>query len=189
MIADKELLNWQKDWQTQTEPLPELKRKIKRQNLRTLAAAATMAVFLVASTTSALLWHRAFVAGLATGLWSVALCVGSYAWWVRRGAWKPTAQTTRAYVELLYKRAVARARILRFAFYFLLAATALWAAGLAWNWNVVSARGALILLAMVAELFLFRHLRQRQVRAIEKAKALVHETCGQPDISESTERQ
>ena len=36
MTSDLELETWQREWQEQTEPLPELKKKIKRQNLQTV---------------------------------------------------------------------------------------------------------------------------------------------------------
>jgi hypothetical protein len=180
--TDAELETWQREWRDQTEPLPELKKKIKRQNLRTFAAVVAICVCLVFSTVSALRGHSSFMAGLATGLWFASLSMGGYAWRVRRGSWRPTAQTTLAYAELAYQRALAKARILRFAFYFLLTATILYAGFVAWEaaWHArtFSGKGLLLLVlaGMVAELFLFRHLARRQKKEIEKTGKLLEVT-------------
>jgi len=176
VTVDTELETWQREWRDQTEPLPELKKKIKRQNLRIVAAIAAVGVCLVSSTTQALRGRSSFMGGLAAGVWLASLLMGGYAWWVRRGAWKPTAQTTLAYAELSYKRAVARARTLRFAFYFLLAATVLYAAYAAWDWRAFPRQGPFVLAGMVLELFLFKHFRRRQRKEIEKTRKLMELT-------------
>lgn len=189
MNTDTELEVWQGEWRQQTEPLPELKRKIKRQNLRTWLAVAAIAVCLLFSTTEALRGRGSFMAGLASGLWFASLLLGGYGWWVRRGSWRPTAQTTRAYVELTYKRAVARGRILRFALYFLLTATILYAGFAAWNWKASSEKWlpALVLAGMVIELFVLRHCGRRQRQEIEKTRGLM-EATGEYSEFKLTER-
>ncbi len=173
MTIDTELENWQREWRHQTESLPELKRKIRRQNLRTVAAVVAICVCLALSTAGALRARSVFLAGLATGIAFASLFAGGYAWWVRRGAWRPTAQTTLAYAELSYKRAVAKARTLRFSFYFLLIATVLFAAFTAWNWKNFRARDGVILAAIVLELFFFKYYGRRKKREIEETKKLV----------------
>jgi hypothetical protein len=177
LTTDSELEIWQKEWREQTEPLPELKKKIKRQNLRTVGAIAATGVCLVVSTTTALRTHGSFMVGLASGIWFASILMGSYGWWVRRGAWKPTAQTTRAYLELTYKRAVARARILRFAFYFLLIAALLYAGFVIWDWHAIRGKGLmlLVLAGMVVELFVFRHLARRKKKEIEQTRKLAEQ--------------
>jgi len=95
---------------------------------------------------------------------------------VRRGAWKPAAQTTLAYAELAYKRAIATARTTRFSFRFLVIVVALYAGVGVWHWKTFSAVYALILVAMVAELFLLDYNRRRALRGLEESKALFEQT-------------
>jgi hypothetical protein len=176
---DPELETWRREWRDPDEPLPNLKRKIKRQNLRTVAATIAMCVLLAITTVQALRTRGSFVSGMATGLWTVSLVAGSYAWWVRRGAWRPAAQTTLAYAELAHKRAVAKVRTLRFSFYFLLTAMAVCTAFSAWNWRTLSPRSvlmwAVLLAAMVAELFYFRHYARRKQREVEETRKLIEQ--------------
>ena len=54
MSNDTELEIWRQEWRDQTEPLPELRKKIKRQNLRTAAAIIAIGVCLAVSTSVAL---------------------------------------------------------------------------------------------------------------------------------------
>jgi hypothetical protein len=172
---DTELEAWQREWHSQTGPLPSLKTKIRRQNLRTLAAVLAVCLCLTAS--GLLAWrHRSpFMMGLAAGTSFASLFVGGYAWWVRRGAWKPTAQTTLAYAELSYRRAVAKARIVRFSFYFLLVATAVLAMLMGWNWKGFRARDGIILAGLLLELVYFRHYGQKKKREIEETKKLLND--------------
>lgn len=185
MTVDTELAAWQQEWREHTEPLPELKKKIKRQNARMATAVGLTVVCLIFSTTEAWLGRGSFMAGLAVGIWFASLSMGGYSWWVRRGAWKPTAQTTLAYAELSYKRAVARARTLRFAFYFLLVTTILYAGFAIWDWKAFPAGP--VLAAMVIELFFFRHVSRRQKRHVEEASKLMEQTREYSDVA-PTER-
>jgi hypothetical protein len=173
---DTELETWRREWRDETEPLPDLKEKIKRQNLRMVASAVMMMALLAASTTMALRTRGSFVSGLASGLWAVSVVVGSYAWWVRRGTWKPVAQTTLAYLKLTHNRAVANARVLRFSFYFLLVTIVLFGAGAVWHGREFSALTAVILAALVAELGFLWHLGRRKRRAIERIAKLIEQT-------------
>ena len=182
MTVDIEIETWRREWQSQTEPLPKLKRKIQRQNLRTIAGVVLMCACLAVSTTEALRTRSSFMAGLAAGLWFAGLVLGSYAWWVQRGAWKPAAQTTQGYLELSYKRAVAKARTLRFSFYFLLAAIVVLAPFLLWSWKTLRGIGVLALAALVAELFLFRYLERRKKLEIEETKKLLEQSDERSDV-------
>jgi hypothetical protein len=170
---DTELEIWRQEWRDQTEPLPELRKKIKRQNLRTAAAIVAIGVCLAVSTLVALKTRSPFMAGLAAGIAFASVFMGGYAWWVRRGAWKPTAQTTLAYAELVHRRAIARARIVRFAFYFLLIATVLLAGFVAWNLKNFHARDGVIIAAMTVELFFMKHFGERKQREIEATRKLI----------------
>jgi hypothetical protein len=184
VTRDTELESWQQEWREHTEPLPELKKKIKRQNLRTAVRIAAVGIGLVLSTTAAWLGRGSFVSGLAAGMWFASIVMGGYAWRVRRGAWRPSAQTTLAYAELAYKRALAKARILRFAFYFLLTAAVLFAGFAAWIWKTASDQWllALVVAGMVAELILMRYFARRNLREVEKSKKLLDQTGQGSDV-------
>ncbi len=173
MKTDLELETWRQEWRDRTEPLPELKKKIRRQNLRTAAAAIAICLCLAVSSTEAWLHRSWFMAGMAAGIAFAGVFVGGFAWWVRRGAWKPTAQTTLAYAELSYKRAVAKARTLRFSFHLLLAMIVLFAGFTAWHWHDFHLRERMILGAIVIELFFLKHLERRKKREIVETKKLV----------------
>jgi hypothetical protein len=183
VTADAELDLWRREWRDRTEPFPALKRKIRRQNLRITAAVAAIAVCLVGSTVEAVRTGNSFLAGLATGVGFAGIVQGAYSWWVRRGAWKPAAQTTLAYAELAYKRAIATARTTRFSFRFLVIVVALYAGVGAWHWKTFSAVYALILVAMVAEIFLLDYNRRRARQGLEESKRLFEQTKQFADAS------
>jgi len=171
VTVDTELETWRQQWQSQSEPLPDLKKKIKRQNLRMISAAVLISVCLVAAT--ALANRSSFMAGLAAGMWAASLSMGTYTLRVRRGAWKPTAQTTLGYAELSYKRAIAKAKTVRFGFWFLLAVLALYGTLVTWRWRALSGRETAIVTGIVIELFFFQYLAYRQRREIETCKNLI----------------
>jgi hypothetical protein len=173
VTTDTELDIWRQEWRDQTEPLPDLKKKIRRQNLQTVAAIVAVCACLAVSTVMALRTRSPFVAGLAAGIAFGALFLGSYAWWVKRGAWKPTAQTTLAYAELSYRRAIARARTARFSFYFLLVTTLLLASFVGWNWKNFRTRDGLVVAALVTELFVLKHVARRKQREMEETRKLI----------------
>lgn len=173
MKPDSELETWQQEWRAQTQPLPELKRKIRRQNLRTVAAVVLICLCLAVSATAAFRNHSSLMAGAATGISFAGLFLGAFGWWVQRGAWKPTAQTTLAYAQLCYKRAVAKVRILRFAFYFLLVATVLYAGFVVWNWKHFGALSWTMVAVLIVELFFIRNRRRRKEHDLEETKKLL----------------
>lgn len=175
MSSDTELETWRLEWRNHTEPLPDLKKKIRRQNLRMAAGIFAICLCLAISTVMAMRSQSSFMAGVAAGIACASLFLGGYAWRVRRGAWKPTAQTTLAYAELCYRRAVAKARILHFSFYFLLVATVLLAALMGWNWKHFQARDGMVLAALVSELFFFKYLGRRKQREMEETRKLVND--------------
>lgn len=176
MTVDTELDVWRREWREATEPFPALKKKIRRQNLRIMAAVAAIAVCLIVSTVEAVRTGNDFMAGLATGLAFAGIVQGAYSWRVRRGAWRPAAQTTLAYAELAYKRAIATARTTQFSFRFLAIAVALYAGIAAWYWKTFSIVYALILVAMVAELFLLDYKRRRAQQGLDESKRLFEQT-------------
>lgn len=180
MTTDSELETWQQEWRDRTEPLPEWKRKIKRQNLRMALAMVAIGVCLALSTAWAERSRSSFAAGLAVGMWLTTAIAGSYAWRVRRGAWKPSAQTTLAYMELAHRRAIAKARQLRFSCYLVLAAILLLAPFLVLD-SKARARDTAIIAALGIEAVFFRHYERRKRREVEQTKKLID------DMKESAE--
>ncbi len=172
-IKDTELESWQREWRDQPEPLPGLKKKIRRQNRQMIAGAVTISLCMAVSAAAALRYRSSFISGFAAGLWFAGLFAGGYAWWVRRGAWKPAAQTTLAYAELSYKRAIANARTKRFLFYFLLTTILAFASFLIWHWKPLSIRDMAIVAALVAELFYLGYLWRRARQSVETTKELL----------------
>jgi hypothetical protein len=176
---DTELETWKREWRDQSEPVPDLtrlKRKIRRQNVRVFASAATIVACIVVSTVAAFWTRSSYIYGLATGLWMTALIVGGYDWWVRRGTWKPEAQTTLAYLNLSYKRAVAKARTIRFSFYFLLTFMVFFAAFSLWDRKSFHLRAGIVLVALVIELFFLSHFGRRKRLEMRETKKLLDQT-------------
>ena len=173
MTVDPELQAWREDWRAKVEPLPNLKRKIRRQHARTIAAAILMCACLAVSTIGAFRKPTSFTAGLATGLWFTAIFAGGYAWGIKRGAWKPSAQTALAYAELSYKQAVAKAKIMRLSLWLSLGAIVVLGFAFACDWKNVSRGYGIILAVLLAETLVFRHYRRRKEREIAETKELL----------------
>lgn len=173
MNLDTELVAWQREWRVQSEALPDVRKKIRRQDRRTWIAISFACICLFLSLLLVWRTHTAFLRGLASGLWFSCITMGAYAWWVRRGTWKPAAQTTAAYIELWHKRAVAKERIARVAFWFLFATVVLYVGFAAWNWKDLSAANALVLAAMTGELFLLNHIARKKQKEIKVTQKLL----------------
>jgi Flp pilus assembly protein TadB len=176
VTADVELDVWRREWRDRTEPFPALKRTIRRQNLRITAAVAAIAVCLILATVGAVRGRSSFMAGLVAGLSFASVVMGGYSWWVRRGAWRPAAQTTLAYADLAYKRAVAGVRTARFSFRFICIATILYAGFVAWNWRTFSATAGLVVAAMTIEILLLNDKRRRAIQGVETSRELFEQT-------------
>lgn len=175
MTSDTELQNWKEEWRERTGPLPQWKARIRRQNLWMAGSAALLGVALALSTGWALRAGGSFAAGLASGMWLATVALGGYGWWVRRGAWKPGAQTTLAYMELAHRRAVAKARQLRFSSLLLLAVMVPIAIFLAWSRGGLGMRELALLAACGIELIFFHRYRRRKEREAERTRQLIAE--------------
>ncbi len=173
MTTDTELERWQQEWREHTDPLPELKKKIRRQNWQTAAAIVAICACIVLATLAAIHKQSAFFAGSASGMGFAGIVLGGYAWWVKRGAWKPAANTTLAYAELTYKRAQAKVRILRFAFRFLLIAVVLFSGFLAVGVKHIHPRDIFVDAALIAELFYIKRQERRKLQELQETKKLV----------------
>jgi hypothetical protein len=187
-MEDRELQTWQKEWRNATEPLPEIQKKIKRQNRG----------FVLGNTGAAL----AFFGGLAlsvvavrqepsperiawaVGIWVLAFVSGGYRLWNQRGTWRAATQSTRAFVELAHKRTVAKLRSIRFSFYAIGAWAIFCAVLTAWRWNAlfpefhahlaeyVGALGGSLLMFVAAFLYLAWYQR-RKTTELEQTKRIL----------------
>lgn len=178
MSVDTELETWRQQWRDQTEPLPELKRRIRRQNQRSALAVVAICVCLAVSAIAAWRTRSAFVAGIGAGIGFAGLVMGAYILRIRRGSWKPSAQTTLAYAELSHKRAVARVRTLRFSFWFLLltsVALGIFLVALGLHGGSFHLRDKIIFPALVIELFFLKYQEKRKQREVEQTRKFLED--------------
>jgi hypothetical protein len=134
---------------------------------------------LTVSTVWALRSGSSFLFGMASGIGFAGSLTGSYGLWLRRGAWKPTAQTTLAYAELSHQRAVARVRLLHFMLLLLLVTTVLFSGFIACNWRHAHLlRDGVILAALVVELFYIRHKENSKKLEIPETQKLIDDLRG-----------
>ena len=141
MIEDRELDIWREQWRSVAELLPEIQRKIKRQNLRFMISNLTAAILLIAVLIFAMWAVRQNPSRLRIG-WGVGISVlvfvsAGYRLWVQRGTWRAESQSTRAFVELRHRRLTARLRLIRMANYLLPAWLVFCAALAAANWTTI----------------------------------------------------
>jgi Na+/melibiose symporter-like transporter len=142
MTKDRELEDWRGQWLGIVGSPADLQRRvqqrIRRQNLRfALGIGFTAIAFAGMLAFAAIIRTRSELPG--TG-WSTAVCIlvaisVGYRLWILRGAWRSSARTTRAHLELWRSRVLARIRLLRISlvvsFGWILGCVALMAA----NWS------------------------------------------------------
>jgi hypothetical protein len=172
MMNDPEIASWQREWREPSDQLPDLKKKIKRQDRRGQLQAGLVGALLILSLIGVWAFQTSLSRGFATGAWFSCLIMGVYVWRARRGTWKPATQTTAAYLGLLHKRAVAKQRIVQFAFRFLLATTVLYAGFLAWRWKH-SDLGAIVLAGLTGELFFLHYMEGKRRREVDATQQLL----------------
>jgi hypothetical protein len=171
--VDTELEAWRQEWREQEAPLPELKRKIRKQNVRTAAAVAVLGVCLILAIWAAVRHHSAMAAGVAAGIAFSSGVLGFVTLRARRDAWKPTAQTTLAYAQLAHRRAIAKLKTIRAAWFLLIGTIAAGAVLMAVGWRHVHVRDEAIVAALIGELFFLKNREQRVKREIEETKKLI----------------
>ena len=183
MNLDLELESWRREWSVDTEPLPELKRRVRAQNRR-LALGVLAIACCVAIGTAIALRHPldSGWGGFAVGLWAASLVGVGYALWVRRGTWEPASPTTGAYLDLLHRRARAEVRKIVFLRRVLLVVLIGYTALLLWKGWHLGVRSALLIAAFALEGWWMRGLERRRRRDLEGAAALARR------MSEETER-
>lgn len=172
MNTDLELESWKREWREPVEePLPDFRAKIRRQDRRTTFVLVLGAVCLIGSLVAVWQVRTAFWSGLAAGLWFSTAVLGAYVWRMRRGTWRPASQTTQAYIDLCYRRAIAKERIARFAVVFLGIAVVAYGIFVLWNHEHISPLSVVILAALAAESFFLRAVarrKRREIKATEK---------------------
>lgn len=185
-MPDLELDDWRKEWSRDTEPLPELKQRIVRQNRRLKLGLVALAACLVAGTLLAVFVATSGWRGFATGLWAAVLVVGGYALWTRRGTWEPAAQTSVAYADLLHRRAVAEVRKMVFLRRTLAIVLLGWAAFVFFRLPHRGVREVLLTSGLAIELVWIRVVEGRRRRAVAEAAQLLASTraATEPSTSE-----
>ena len=173
MNADVELESWRREWSVDTEPLPELKRRVRAQDRR-MGRAAVVAAACLAAGTALAIGHPfgSGWGGFAVGLWASSAIGFGWAFWVRRGTWKPEAETTGAYVDLLHRRAIATVRKLVFLRRAALVTLVGYGVFLAWTRHFSLWSGAIVA-GLAFESLWMRALEGRRRRDVEAAAALV----------------
>jgi len=190
MTEDLELKSWQAEWREGTGPLPEIHRKLKRQNfffaLSNIVAA--VAFFAALALTVVVVRHEPSPERIAwaVGIWILSFACAGYRLWTQRGTWRPATQSTRAFAELLHKRAIAHSQSARMGFYAIPAWITFCAGIVAFRWSVFGpdikahpvdyllALGVILLVVGLAFLYL-AWFRRRKLRAAEEAWRLLEE--------------
>ena len=144
MIEDRELDTWREQWSSVAEPPAEFQSKvqqrIKSQDRRFVLGNVLTAIAFVGILLFALyMWLQSsrMGTGWATGLCLLVFVSALCRVWVLRRTWRPQTQSTRAFVELWYKRVAARIRLLQISIYVSLGWIIFCAALTAANWTTI----------------------------------------------------
>jgi hypothetical protein len=144
MIEDRELDAWREQWSSVAEPPADFQRKIqqriKREDRRfVLGNLLTVIVFPGLLIFAVYMRHQAswMGTGWATGICVLVFVSAGVRIWVLRRTWRPETQSTRAFVELWYKRVAARIRLLRISTYLSIGWLIFCAALMAVNWSII----------------------------------------------------
>jgi len=141
VTEDRELDIWREQWRSVADPLPEIQRKIKRQNLRFVISNVAAAILLLAILIFVMWAVRQNPSrlriGWAAGIFVLVFVSAGYRLWVQRGTWRAESQSTRAFVELRHRRLTARLRLIRMAHYLLPAWLMFCAVLAAANWTTI----------------------------------------------------
>ncbi len=144
MMEDQELESWQEQWGSVARPSPDIERKIQRriklQESRFVIGNAVSGAALVG-----LLIFAAFLrshagwmgSGWATGVCVLVMVTAGYRIWFQRGMWRSDIQSTRGFLELWQRRALARIRLLRVSVYVSLGWLVFCAVLTAVNWGTI----------------------------------------------------
>ena len=148
MIEDRELDAWRAQWSSVAEPTADFQRdfqrkvqqRIKREDRRfVLGNILTVIAFLGILIFAVYMRHQSswMGTGWATGICVLVFVSAGVRVWVFRRTWRPETQSTRAFVELWYKRVAARIRLLRISTYLSIGWLIFCAALMAVNWSII----------------------------------------------------
>jgi hypothetical protein len=141
MTEDRELETWREQWCSVAEPLPELHKKIKHQNLffviSNIAAGLTFVAALIFATWAVRQEPSRLRISWAVGIGVLVFVCAGYRIWAQRGTWHSEAQSTRAFVELWHRRLVTKIRLIRMAFYLISVWIVFCGLLAAANWSVI----------------------------------------------------
>ena len=186
---DRELELWKGEWRAETPPLPKLKVKLRQRTLRMVAsnlAAMGMLIWcLVFPARTAMRDPSQQNIASAAGECFLALLASAFIVRSQIGVWRPKAQNTRAYAELLYKRALSDVETMRFAFCLFWVA-AFVVASAEWlfmpKWSVLRAHPVDYLARLGLDLLLFLGMwifliwnKQRNLKQLDEAKSFLEE--------------
>ena len=202
MIEDRELDAWREQWKSAAEPSAEFQRdfqrkvqqRIQRQDRRfmlgnILSVIAFLGLLIFA-------WYMRHQASWMGAGWSTSICVLVFVTagiriWVLRQMWRPETQSTRAFVELWYKRVEARVRLLRISTYLSIGWLILCAALMAVNWPIIGQdfrahpRGwiALLVVCVLMQPVMLWYgagwLRRRKLAELNEVKKILDEMDGE----------
>ena len=189
ITEDRELELWKGEWRAETSPLPKLKEKVRQRTLlmvaSNLAAMGMLIWCLVSPARTALRDPSQQNIVSAAGECFLALLASTFVVWSQIGVWRPKAQNTRAYAELLYKRALSDVEAMRFAFCLFWVA-AFVVACTEWvfmpKWSVVRAHPVDHLARLGLDLSLFLGMwifliwnKRRKLKQLDEAKSFLEE--------------
>ena len=201
MIEDRELDAWREQWSSVVEPSADLQRdfqrkvqqRIEREDRRfVLGNILTVIAFIGILIFAWYMRHQSTWMG--TG-WSTSVCVlvfvsAGVRMWVLRRTWRPETQSTRAFVELWYKRVEARIRLLRISTYLSIGWLIFCAALTAVDWSIIGqdvgdhpkAWVALLVVCVLMQAVLLCYgvawLRRRKLAELNEVKQILNEMDG-----------
>jgi hypothetical protein len=197
MIEDRELDAWREQWSSVAEPSADFQRKvqqrIKREDRRfVLGNLLAVIAFLWILIFAVYMRHQS--SWMGTG-WSTSVCVlvfvsAGVRIWVLRRTWRAETRSTRAFVELWYKRVEARIRLLRLSAYLSIGWLIFCAALTAVNWSIIGQDVgthprewvALLVVCVLMQAVLLWYgaawLRRRKLAELNQAKQILDEMDG-----------
>ena len=196
MTEDRELELWREQWTSAAEPLPEIRKKIRRKNFFFVVSNALSATALLAALIFAAIVVRHDPSRLRVG-WAIGITLlifvgGGYRLWVQRGTWRAETDSTKAFVELWHRRVLAKLRLLHAASYLVAGWITFCAVLAAINWAAIApdvhahptdwlkVLGAVVL--MVAGMYIWlAWYRRRKLAELNEAKKILDELDGLKD--------
>ena len=198
MVEDRELDAWREQWSSAAEPSADLQRdfqrkvqqKIKRHHRRfVLGNILSVIAFIGMLIFAVYMRHQATWMGPG---WAIGICVLVFVAagcrvWALRQTWRPETQSTRAFVELWYKRVEVRIRLIRISTYLSIAWLIFCAALMAVNWSIIGQdfrahpKSWLVLLVVcvlmqpVLLLYWVGWLRRRKLAELAEVKSILDE--------------